>query len=244
VDSLSILWKPPLEKPILSEDAIHVWCASLQRSTFEIEQLAASLSEDERTRASRFHFPHHQRRFIVARGLLRRLLADYLQLDSSKIEFSYTQRGKPEIAKDFHLQFNLSHSEELVVYAFCWHHPVGVDIEYIRLASDIEQIADRFFTKWEYDRLRSLPPAEQTLAFFRCWTRKEAYLKACGDGITGGLDTIEVSLTPKAEIRHLNNSTVLAGNWGLQNLTPAVDYVGAIASEKHLVCQTFNLEML
>jgi 4'-phosphopantetheinyl transferase len=237
VDSLSILWKPPLEKPILSEDAIHVWCASLQRSTFEIEQLAASLSQDERTRASRFHFPHHQRRFIVARGLLRRLLADYLQLDPSQIEFSYTQRGKPEIAKDSLLQFNLSHSEELVVYAFCWHHPVGVDIEYIRLASDIEQIADRFFTKWEYDRLRSLPPAEQTLAFFRCWTRKEAYLKACGDGIAGGLDSIEVSLTPEAEIRQINTSTALAQNWGLQNLTPAVDYVGAIASPNP------NLEM-
>jgi 4'-phosphopantetheinyl transferase len=242
VDSLSILWKSPLEKPVLSEDAVHVWCASLQHSTFEVEQLAATLSEDERTRASRFHFPQHQRRFIVARGLLRRLLADYLQLNSSKIEFNYTQRGKPVIAQDSHLQFNLSHSEELVVYAFCWHHLVGVDVEYIRLASDIEQIADRFFTKWEYDGLRSLPLEERTLAFFRCWTRKEAYLKACGDGIAGGLDTIEVSLTPEAEIRHINNSTALAQKWGLQNLIPAVDYVGAIASPNpHLKISHWHL---
>ncbi|WP_245915919.1 4'-phosphopantetheinyl transferase family protein [Merismopedia glauca] len=239
MDSPHILWKPRSESPILSVDAIHIWCASLQRSVSEVEQLAASLSKDERDRASRFHFPHHQRRFIVARGLLRHLLADYLAVSPKEIEFSYLQRGKPELAGDRHLQFNLSHSEELVVYAFCLSHPVGIDVEYLRSTPDLEPIAARFFTKWEYDELRSLPPAERTSAFFRCWTRKEAYLKACGDGIGGGLDQIEVSLTPEAQIRQIHNSVLTDRDWDLQNLAPAVGYVGAIAAQAsnlHLHC--------
>lgn len=204
------------------------------RSGSELEQLKARLSEEERYRASKFHFPQHQRRFIIARGLLRGLLADYLEVNPSGIQFTYTQRGKPELSPDVKtklpLQFNVSHSEELVVYAVCLGYPVGVDVEYLRSASDLEQIAARFFTKWEYEQLRSLPATEKNLAFFRGWTRKEAYLKACGDGIAGGLDQIEVSLAEDAEIRQINSGITGNQSWHLVNLVPAVDYIGAIAS--------------
>lgn len=228
VDSPYILWKPPLEKPSLTVDKIHVWCASLQRSPSEIEELRAILSPDEKNRASKFHFPQHQRRFTVARGILRKLLADYLNLNPQNIRFNYLERGKPELVGDRCLQFNVSHSEELALYAIGLTSPVGVDVEFLRPSPDIEQIAARFFTKREYEELRSLPPLDKTVAFFRCWTRKEAYLKACGDGLGGGLDSIEVSLTPEAQISRINGSKD-SSNWTMYSSIPAEGYVGAIA---------------
>jgi 4'-phosphopantetheinyl transferase len=230
VDSPYILWKSPLQPPVLSSGEIHVWGASLQPAADRLDVLAASLSTDESDRASRFHFPHHQRRFVAARGILRSLLATYLEVSPREIQFKYGAQGKPELASDRSLYFNVSHSEELAVYAVCSSNPVGVDVELLRETPDFEEIASRFFTESESSKLRSLPPEEKMTAFFRCWTRKEAVLKACGDGIGGGLDTIEVSLTPEATISQINHSLAARRDWHLQNLAPAVGYVGAIAA--------------
>ena len=229
----NIAWSIPPANIILSRDDVHVWCAALDLPAPQVEELAQTLSSDEQARGDRFHFQQHRRRFIAARAGLRRLLGRYLQIEPQEVELAYSQRGKPALAERFNstLEFNLSHSEDLVVYALTRDRAVGIDIEYIRPFPDAEQLAQRFFTARENDLLQALPPEQKQLAFFHCWTRKEAYLKACGDGIACGLDRVEVTLTPgePARLVSIAGAADILHSWGLQDLAPAAGYTGAIA---------------
>jgi 4'-phosphopantetheinyl transferase len=229
----SIVWPMPPAKISLATEDVHLWCGSLNRPAPEVAELARTLSNDERDRGDRFRFDSHRQRFLVARGWLRMLLGKYLQIEPQAVELVYSQRGKPALSERFNssLQFNLSHSEDLVVYAVTGDRSVGIDIEYIRPLPDAAQLAQRFFTARENALLQALPPTQQNIAFFHCWTRKEAYLKACGDGIANGLDRVEVSLTPgePARLISIGNDLDLANNWYLQDIAPGIGYAGAIA---------------
>jgi len=229
-------WSSPPASPVLADDAIHVWRAELEPPPWRHAQLAATLSSDERGRAERFRLEDDRRRFVVARGLLRAILGRYLDVDPGRLEFAYGPRGKPALAEPLSghgLSFSVAHSRGLALYALARHSALGVDLECVRADIDAEAVAARSFSAREQSALRSLSAAARLHAFFNGWTRKEAYLKAVGEGLSERLNSVEVSLAPGAPPEFLG----IAGNaeeaawWSLVELTPAPGYVGALAAE-------------
>jgi 4'-phosphopantetheinyl transferase len=231
------MWNLPPTDLKLRSNAVHVWRASLEQPAMQVQQLAQTLSEDEHLRAARFYFERDRKHFIVGRGLLRTILGRYTNLEPNQLQFSYSPRGKPALAStgaSSTLQFNLSHSKGLALYAITRDHQIGIDLEHIRPISNVEQLTQRFFSAREDAVIRSLPPNQQQVAFFQSWTCKEAYLKATGEGLAQ-LQQVEVSLTPEKPYRLLNITTdpQAAARWSLETLTPAPDYVAALAVEGH-----------
>ncbi|QLE59060.1 4'-phosphopantetheinyl transferase HetI [Nostoc sp. TCL26-01] len=219
-------WLPKPENLTLLSDEVHVWRIHLDRPESELQDLAATLSSDELTRANRFYFPEHRRRFIAGRGILRSILGNYLGVVAQEVKFDYEPRGKPLLASSFAqsgLLFNLSHSENLALCAVNYSRQIGIDLEYLRTTSDLEGLAQRFFLPREYDLVRSLPDEQKSKVFFRYWTCKEAYLKATGDGIAQ-LEKIEVALTPTEPAR-----LQIFPDWHLLELVPDNNCVAAVA---------------
>jgi 4'-phosphopantetheinyl transferase len=219
----------------LADNEVHVWCASLQQPANAVEKLSYLLSTDEEVRAARFHFDYLRTSFIVARGLLRILLAGYLNLKPDQLEFKYQRAGKPQLSGnlDGKISFNLSHSHEIVLYAFSSARNVGIDIEHIRPINDLEQIAERNFSVNEIIQLKTLPSAKILEGFFNCWTRKEAYVKAIGDGISYPLQQFDVSLKPgePAKLFSIYGSKEEAARWSMFELQPADGYTAALVVE-------------
>jgi 4'-phosphopantetheinyl transferase len=214
---------------------VHIWLASLQQDQNCLARLAQTLSPDEHARAQRFHFERDRRRFIVGRGVLRNILARYLAQDAGKITFAYAERGKPYLpatSPNPCLRFNLAHSHEMAAYAITIEHDVGVDLEHIHPIAEMEQIAERFFAAAEFQALCALPDEQRPIGFFNCWTRKEAYIKAIGDGLSKPLDQFIVSLAPStpARLLHIDGDEQEAQRWSLLALhLDQSDYVGALA---------------
>jgi 4'-phosphopantetheinyl transferase len=232
------LWRSAPAEVTLSSAEVHVWRAALDQVTTSVEHLQRSLSADERQRAARFYFPRDRRRFTVARGVLRDILGRYLKLPPSALGFGYSAYGKPSLAigadADL-LRFNLSHSHEMALFAITWGREIGVDIEYLQREIACEEIAERFFSPQERASLRALPAAVKQRAFFNCWTRKEAYIKAHGEGLSLPLDQFDVSLVPgePAALLATRSDPWEALRWSLQALTMDPDYVAALAVEGH-----------
>ncbi len=232
-------------------------------SSAEVQRLRDILSADELVRADRFRFGEHRVRFIVARGMLRVILGRYLNQSPECLQFRYGPYGKPalEPLEAFDggrvvgkpplpsspidlgalLHFNVSHSQDMVLYALAWDRPVGIDLESVsRYVRDrdaatnhpLERLVARFFSPSEQEAFRKLPPAQKPRAFFRCWTRKEAYMKARGRGFTLPLQAFEVSVTPGEPARLLNDShdPQAVANWTLRDLDPGHGYVAAVAA--------------
>ncbi len=218
----------------LQQGAVHIWSAALQQSAAQMAVFWDCLNADERERADRFHFALHRERFIVARGLLRTLLSRYLGLAPRDIRLDFTAYDKPFLPEN-PLFFNISHSGDVGLFAFCLETAVGVDVEKIKPMDDLHAIAGRFFALGEYHVLQSLPPQYQTAAFFRCWTRKEAFIKLIGEGLSYPLDNFEVTLglDDPARILTVEGSTAKAADYHLEHLAPAKDYVGAVALPTH-----------
>jgi 4'-phosphopantetheinyl transferase len=196
--------------------------------------LAQTLSPDEAARAERFVFDRDRNHFIVGRGSLRAILGHYLNCKPQQVTFSYGPQNKPAVEiPQSQLRFNLSHSGEAVLYAFTHHREIGVDIELLRPLDDMMQIAKRFFSPTEYTTLSALPIEEQPTAFFNCWTRKEAYIKAIGSGLSQPLDQFDVTLTPgePAKLLRVQNDPQALERWSLIELNPAPDYVAALMVE-------------
>ena len=223
---MTIAWKIPSDWPRLSDDEIHVWCVELDE-TGEVAALVAYLSADERERASGLLSGTHQRRFVVARGMLRRLLGRYLDQDPSAVSFSRGEHGKPFLPEGG-LHFNVSHTHELALYAIASDREVGVDVEWMRPQVAHEQIAARFFSLEEQEALAQVPDEERRTAFYNIWTRKEAYVKARGDGIAAGLGTFAVSLEAEAALLHSDEGRDEVERWKLIALEPADGYVAAL----------------
>ena len=191
------------------------------------------LSDDERRRAERFVFDRDRFRFILGRTRLRQLLGARLDVAPSSIEFTYGTRGKPSLSSVFAgsgLRFNVSHCGNLAVYAFAWHREIGVDVEAVAPIPDADAIAARFFSRRENATYSSLRPSERPLGFFNCWTRKEAFIKALGDGLSYSLDRFDVSLAPDepAQLLHVESALAPEDRWSMWSFSAAPGYVAAV----------------
>ncbi|MSU58568.1 MAG: 4'-phosphopantetheinyl transferase superfamily protein [Pedosphaera sp.] len=214
----------------LADGEIHVWVFGLDAPPEKISALAATLSADERERAGQYRFGQLRERFTVGRGRLRAVLGGYLARAPADLEFGYTARGKPTL-KDEGIHFNLAHSDDLALLAVTRVAPVGVDLERIRRMPDAVAIAKRFFARREVAALADLPAAAQDEGFFNLWTRKEAWLKATGDGITASLAKVEFTFRPgeRARVVAIDGDAGAAAGWSLFTLQPAAGFVGALA---------------
>jgi 4'-phosphopantetheinyl transferase len=197
--------------------------------------LRVLLSTDECQRAARFHFERHRRRFIACRGQVRRILGNYLDTSAAQVRFQYGRMGKPALDAPWNgspIRFNVSNSHEAALCAVALDRELGVDIEHIRAPSDFDGLAARFFARSEVALLRSLPAERRLEAFFNCWTRKEAVLKAVGTGLAFPLDKVVVTLTPDEPARLLayDDDPEAAADWWLARLEPGPGYMGALAS--------------
>jgi 4'-phosphopantetheinyl transferase len=209
-------------------DEIHVWHAALDRAETILGKLESTLSLEEKARADRFHFVNDRNRFVVARGLLRELLGNYLQQAPASLQFSYGKYGKPSLAggnASSGFCFNVSHSAGLVVYAIARERNLGIDVEHVRPEFAGEDIAKRYFSARELTDLRTLPTEARVEGFFHCWTRKEAYLKATGMGLQIPLDSFAVSLLPGKPAEFLGG---VEPRWHLDTYHPAEGYVAAV----------------
>lgn len=194
-------WEPAPVKNELGEGEAHVWRASLDQPVDTLARLARLLSKDEYQRAERFHRPADRWRFIVGRGILRKIISSYLPHAPDETQFTYNEYGKPFISADQNhgaLSFNLSHSNGIALYAVTRGRHVGIDIEYMREDFATLEVAEGFFSKEEFETLKAAPIDQRAKTFFNCWTRKESYIKAIGVGVSYPLEGFTVSLAPDA----------------------------------------------
>ena len=181
---------------VLADDEVHVWQVDLLAWEKEAESLFELLDSEERERATRFKFPAPRNQFVISRALLRRALGAYSRMDEREVRFRTTANGKPELAANSDLRFNLSHTQGATVFAVIRHRQVGVDVERIRQDTNALELAERFFSRPEVEWLRSQPASDLLASFFSCWTAKEAYIKAQGEGLSLPLGSFGVLPTP------------------------------------------------
>ncbi len=217
----------------LPEDEVHLWRIDLAAVAQEEQRWKQILSADEQERAARFHFSRDRQCFTATRGLLRTILAGYIDSDPSELVFSYSQREKPSLTPSptgSQVEFNVSHSGTIALLAFARGRALGVDVEQLRDNFDHDTIAHRFFSEEEQRQLAALSPSERYHGFFRCWTRKEAYIKAQGTGLSLPLHQFDVSLKPQEGNALLctRPDPTEAAQWSLQEVPAAEGYVAAL----------------
>jgi 4'-phosphopantetheinyl transferase len=221
----------PSPLPFEAEE-VHVWVASLDVDDDELGFRAAVLDDHERARARRMTREIAWRRFIAGRGLLRLLLGCYLDTPPAQVPLTQTPKGKPAVAEPgADVRFNLSHSEGILVCGVTRGREIGADVERIRADISVEELAKRFFAPAEAADLLARPISERRLAFFRAWTRKEAYIKGRGDGLAWPLDGFEVSTGPDAALVVDRNAPEAPNHWWLTEVIPESEYLGAVAVE-------------
>lgn len=195
------------------------------------------LAPDERRRADRFVNDRDRRRFIMARSRLRELLSERIEVAPESIPFEYGPHGKPSLAtrdRAPDIRFNIAYSEDLAVYAFALATEVGVDVERLRVIEDADRVAERAFSPYERRAYRALSEGERPLGFLTCWTRKEAFIKATGQGLSCPLDSFDVTLAPgePAEILRVGNVSGTECGWRLQSFVPSRGFVAALVHQQ------------
>lgn len=244
--STAAIWSEPPESLSLATGKVHVWRVELDQPEHLLEKFRETLEEHELDRASRFHFEKHRRHFIAARGALRQLLSQYLDTKPEAFRLAYGAYGKPALNgehKHSRLRFNMSHSHEVALFAFAEDMEVGVDLEHIRADFASEEIARRYFSRREVETFNALPQHDQVAAFFRCWTRKEAFIKVIGLGLSQPLDQFDVTLVSEQPAALLWVSGDDASRWSLFDLEVGGDYAGALAVESpvsNIQCWKFS----
>lgn len=233
-------WIPAPGSLDLKERQVDIWRIALDDSTRlktglrvdSVKPIESTLSADENDRAARFHFEADRNRYIAAHGVVRDILAYYLNRNPADLIFSVNQYGKPAL-EDHKLEFNLSHSKDFALVAVTQERNVGVDVERIRQGISSHVIAQQYFSKAEITELQSLPIDQRVSAFFTCWTRKEAYIKAQGLGLSLPLESFDVSLSPNepAILRATRPDEKEAVRWTLLSLNVDSNYAGAVAAE-------------
>ena len=226
-------WVSPPENLAAAAGEVHVWRARLDQDEATLLRLARLLSADERARARKFYFRRDRDHFVAARGALRTILGRYAATPPELLCFSYNEYGKPALSGGGPLRFNASHSNGVALYAVTAGREVGVDLEFVRADFAGVEIAESFFSRREVSALRALPPGALTDAFFDCWTRKEAYIKARGEGLSHPLERFTVSLAPgePAALLCTDDDPREAARWSLVRLPPGEGFRAALAVE-------------
>lgn len=229
-------WPPMAGRPLLREDEVHVWLACLGSAEHQPGAVHGWLSQDERARASRYHRESDRDRFVLARGILRDLLSRYTGTLPQLVRLAATENGKPLLSERSagDLNFNLAHSEDLAVYAFARGRRLGVDIEAVRDIPELEQIGSEYFTSKERAWCGAHDTPGRTTAFFACWARKEAVVKAIGSGLVLPLQSFDTSI-PEGEPgvwAEFRSGAGASGQWWVMNLAAPAGYTGALAIER------------
>jgi 4'-phosphopantetheinyl transferase len=229
-------WNPPPTQLLLSRKDVHIWRAGLDLPSKSVQELKGSLSFDERMKAERFSFARDRSRFIAARGILKLILASYLSVEPGAIRFCYEKDGKPRLQTAFgktNIQFNLSHSEGFALYVFTRGHEVGVDVERIQDFPEMEQIVEQFFSVRERVAFGTLSTSEKQETFFSWWTRKEAFTKATGEGLSHPLDMVDALLADGKSVESLGilENIQEEPRWSIWDVRPAEEFAGAVVVE-------------
>jgi 4'-phosphopantetheinyl transferase len=229
----------------LAPAEVHIWQSRLDKSL--ADRVEHQLSADEISRAGRFHFAKDRNHFVAARGLLRGLLSAYTGVNSDELRFLYAEKGKPSLQESHQsaIKFNLAHSHGMAIYAFSHSRELGVDLEFSRKDLADDKIAERFFSQREIKTLASVPVELRKQAFFNCWTRKEAYIKARGEGLSMPLDEFDVSLAPGEPAGLLANQKEPAEvtRWSMHSIPVPSGYTAALCVEGfHWRLKTFVLQ--
>jgi 4'-phosphopantetheinyl transferase len=219
----------------LSPEEVHVWRAYSNHGKEIMGEFWRSLSDDERARASRFHFQEHKDRYVMSHGVLRDILRRYRTLVREPFGFTPTSYGKLELAPEVGghgVKFSLSHSHMLALFAICLEHRIGVDVEHLKHVADWQQIADRFFSLPERRLLETTPEDKKTKAFLTCWTRREAYVKARGEGLSIPMSSFRILESPEGTVNvKAKQYSGDANHWWCQDLFPDEQYVSALVVE-------------
>jgi len=221
-------WKVPEKFPVLNHGQLHVWRGIYNEAD---QHTGSSLSLDEQARSQRFHFDHDRGMFLYSHSLLRRLLAGYLDREPREVAYGYTKFGKPYLDQSVgkeKIEFNLSHSGDMVLIGITKDIQIGVDVEEIKPIPDLNQIAARYFSESEYSDLVTLSDSARIPAFYRCWTRKEALIKAIGEGLSMPLDSFRVSLLPGDPARVITSADPRF--WMLADIDTTEGYAAATAA--------------
>jgi len=212
----------------------HLWWADLDAGADTVRRLSPFLSDDELDRASAFRFARDRRRFVVGRGVLRELLGAYLNTEPASLRFAYGSHGKPRV-DGAELSFNLSHSGACALYAFGAGFELGVDVEILGVELDFEQVAETVFSPRELTELRALPSEARPHAFLRGWTRKEAIVKGCGDGLSMPLQSFDVPLRPLEAAEPVERPLQIVRGWRLHDLSPLCPgFAAALAARRRI----------
>jgi 4'-phosphopantetheinyl transferase len=232
-DNSRAAWSHPPGDLDLGSHQVDIWRVSLDLPPVSVKQMESTLPADESERASKFHFDYDRNRFTLAHASLRRVLARYLHIQPHRINFSVNEYGKPSLPPETEIHFNLSHSSKFALIAVSRNRNIGVDVEKIRVDIELENLASRYFSPHESSELLALPPEQRAIGFFNCWTRKEAYIKAQGLGLSLPLDSFDVSLTPAEPtlLRATRPDSTESARWTLLSLLVDTGYAGALAVE-------------
>jgi 4'-phosphopantetheinyl transferase len=212
--------------PILKLDVAHVWLVEVPNFIPQLDDFWEILADDEKERAERFVFAKHKEIYIIVHGILRQLLARYLQIKPQEINFINNNYGKPEVAN---IHFNISHSHDMALLGFTKNSPIGIDIEFMRKNFASLNIARRFFSEHE---IKALSQAKnRTHAFFNCWTRKEAFIKAIGHGLSFPLNKFDVAIGTKKDslLLDVRDNKYKVSDWSLTSINIPNNYQGALA---------------
>lgn len=216
----------------LGPNEVHVWFLANSASSEDVPALRSILSAEESERAARFRFEEDRTQYVQTRGNLRRLLGSYLGIPAGEIAFSCSEHGKPSLSPPTEaLEFNVSHTRGMAVLGFCRRCRIGVDVERIRTDFQTSEIAERFFSETERIALRNVAVEHRHEAFFRIWTRKEAYIKALGEGLSHPLHLFDVSLDETARLLATRPDPGEAQRWRLEDLGLPEGFVAAVAVE-------------
>jgi len=221
--------------PSFLHGQVHIWQAELDLQADHIDILWPLLSKSEKSRAARFHFEQDRNRYIAAHGILRQILGRYLNIPAQEMQFKYGDYGKPEldaVHADNEITFNMSHSSGTALYGFTRNCPIGVDIERIKEVPDMDAVAGQFFSANETDNFNKLAQAKKIRAFYRCWTVKEAFVKAVGQGLHFPMDCIDICIDPDKSVRliQVGGDAKEASQWWIKELIPGNGIAGAVAA--------------